>query len=160
MLSLGAAATVAGVSVPTPRKHLKAGRLEAERASGTFGDTWKITSDVLAAFVTVQYGRDLDLSNLAQQPQKDLAPQDSVSPESAVELRQRLDDTLLELGKYKAPVEASEAADKRVEAITGALIAELQRRRDTAQMKAKEAAAELARRRSRGFRARLFGGKA
>jgi len=75
------------------------------------------------------------------------------------ELRGRLEATLIELGKYKALTEASEAADTRVESILTARIAELQRERDTAKREAEEAAAEFERLRSRGFWGRLFGGK-
>lgn len=90
----------------------------------------------------------------------------------AAELRERMEATLEDLGKYRALVEAAEHADKRVEGILGERIAELQHERDTAQekaaaaeeaaaaerAKAEEAAAELARVKSRGFFARLFGG--
>jgi hypothetical protein len=149
-LSLGAAAKVAGISQPTLRKHLKAGRLEATKDAGTFGNTWRIAPDVLAAFVAAQYGREIDLSDLAPKPQKERPPQDSATTESAVELHQRLEATLLELGKYKALVESAEAADKRVEAIMGARIAELQQERDAARD-------ELEQLQARGWWGRLFG---
>jgi hypothetical protein len=157
-LSLTGAARLAGVSQPTLRKHLKAGRLEATKDPGTYGDTWAIAPDVLAAFVAAQYGRAVDLSDLPPQAPELRTPQDPETHESDAELRRRLDETLVELGKYKALCEASDAADKRVEAIMGARIAELQQDLGAAQTKADEAAAELARLRRRGFFARVFGG--
>ncbi len=110
----------------------------------------------MGAFVARQYDRNRDRTIVAQEPAGEPAPKNS---DSAAELHQRLEATLLELGKYKALVEASEAAQKRVEAIMAERIAELQRDLSTAQAKAEEASAELARLRTRGFWGRVFEGK-
>lgn|GEM_PF-2495359 len=157
-LSLAAASAACGISQVTLRKHLAAGRLAGVKVDGgPHGATWQIEPADLAAFVGARYGRPIDLSGLPR-TDTESAPRKQADPESMADLRRRLEDTLLELGRYKALTEASEAADTRVESILTARIAELQHERDTAQAKADAAAAELERLRSRGFFARLFGG--
>jgi len=54
----------------------------------------------------------------------------------AAELRERMDTTLEELGKYRALTERADAADSRVEEMMSARIAELQQERDAAQAEA------------------------
>lgn len=158
-LSLAAASAACGVSQVTLRKHLAAGRVPGVKVDGgRHGATWQIDPADLAAFVGSRYGRPIDLAGLpAAAPQS--SPRKQADTESMAELRGRLEATLIELGKYKALTEASEAADTRVESILTARIAELQRERDTAKREAEEAAAEFERLRSRGFWGRLFGGK-
>lgn len=157
-LSLAAAAKASGISQVTLRKHLKAGRLPATKAgSGPHGATWAIDPAELAAFVGARYGTPIDLKGLpADTPQA--LPRDRVNTETATDLRRRLDETLEELGRYKALAAAAQDTNERVEAGLKERLAELQHERDAAQAKAEEAAAELARLRSRGFWARLFGG--
>ena len=149
-LSLAAASAACGVSQVTLRKHLVAGRLPGVKIDGgRHGATWRIDPAELAAFVGERYGRPIDLAGLpAAAPQS--SPRKQADTESMAELRGRLEATLMELGKYRALTEASEAADTRVENILNARIAELQHERD-------EAAGELARLKSRGFWRRLFG---
>lgn len=157
-LSLAVASAVSGVSVPTLRKHLNAGALPGAKVEGgPHGVAWAIDPAALAAFVGERYGRPIDLAGLPATPPAS-APRKQAETESAAELRARLEATLVELGRYRALAESSDAADARVENILSARIAELTAERDTAQAKAEEAAAELERVRARGFFARLFGG--
>lgn len=65
------------------------------------------------------------------------------------------DTALEELGRYKA-LAAAESADRRVEAILGARLAELTAERDAERTRAEETAAELERLRGRGFWTRIF----
>ncbi len=157
-LSLAAASTVSGVSVPTLRKHLNTGALPGSKVEGgPHGVAWAIDPAALAAFVGERYGRPIDLAGLPSAPPASV-PRKQAETESAAELRVRLEETLLELGRYRALAEASADADTRVEQILSTRIAELQAERDAAQAKADEAAAALERVRARGFFARVFGG--
>lgn len=151
-LSLATASRLSGVSQPTIRKHIAAGHLEAQKEPGKFGDTWRIEPAILAEFVQRQYGRTITLSHLTPNPVPGPPPETGSTRESAAELRRMLDEKLEELGRYKALVEASEAADRRVEDLLNARIAELQHERDVAQ-------AEVLRLKSRGWWARTFGGR-
>ncbi len=156
-LSLAVAAKVSGVSAVTLRKHLTAGRLSATKlAGGKHGATWSIEPAELAAFVARQYGRTINLLGL---PATDTTitrqdtpakPANPATTDELAELRQRLDETLLDLGRYRALAAAGEETNAKVEELLKERIAELQHERD-------EAAGELAQLRARGFFARLFG---
>jgi len=131
-LSLAAAAKASGVSTVTLRKHLKAGRLAATKTeTGAHGVTWAIDPATLAAFVGARYGTPIDLAGLPPVAPAS-APRKQADTESMADLRRRLEDTLQELGRYKALTEASAAADTRVESILAARIAELTIERDAA----------------------------
>jgi hypothetical protein len=131
-LSLAAASRLSGVSQPTLRKHVVAGHLEAVKGVGKYGDTWRIAPAALAAWVAARYGRVIDVADLDPEPAQPQTPADVAGYETAVELRQRLDETLVELGKYKALTAAADDADTRVEDILRARIAELTIERDAA----------------------------
>lgn len=142
-LSLAAASAACGVSQVTLRKHLVAGRLPGVKADGgRHGATWQIDAAQLAAFVGGRYGRPIDLAGLPSVAPPS-APRKQADSETVTDLRGRLEATLLELGKYKALCEASDAADTRVEDILKGRIAELEH--------------ELAAERSRSWLGKLFG---
>jgi len=145
-LSLGSAARQVGLSVVTLRKYVTSGELPATKTQGRHGNTWAIARVDLEAFTRKRFpGRDLvaDPDN-RERPDPD-------NRESAVELRRRLDDTLVELGRYRALTEKAESASADVERLLKERIAELQAERDVARD-------ELQRLRGRGFWGRLFGG--
>jgi hypothetical protein len=131
-LSLAAAAKVCGVSTVTLRKHLKAGRLAATKTeTGAHGVTWAIDPATLAAFVGARYGTPIDLAGLPVDTPQAL-PRDRVNTESAAELRRRLDETLIDLGRYRALAASAEDTNARVEAGLKERIAELTAERDAA----------------------------
>jgi hypothetical protein len=173
-LSLAAAASVSGVSAVTLRKHLAAERLPGVKvAGGAHGATWQIDPADLAAFIGERYGRPIDLAGLTGEPIEKSGPTTAidlatakaehdaalvaraveaehareVAEAAAAELRARLDATLEDLGRYRALVEKTDAADSRVEGMMTARIAELTIERDAALAKL-----------SRGWWRRHFGG--
>jgi DNA-binding transcriptional MerR regulator len=129
MLSLNGAAKRAGVSVVTLRRYLALGELAGSKKTGRHGVTWAISSSDVDAFARMRFPGRAPVA----------VPVDG---ESAVELRRRLDETLLELGKYRALTAKAESANADVERLLKERIGELQ--------------AELERLRGRGLWGRLF----
>lgn len=144
-LTLREAATALGLSVGTVRSHVKAGRLAASQSVGKYGSEYRLKASVVAAFAAERYGLELDAAALAKGPAGEPMAADMR------ELYERLLQANEEATRYKA---LSAASDDHYRAE----VARLQAERDAAQAKADEAAAELARIKSRGFFARIFGG--
>lgn len=143
-LTLREAAAALGLSVGTVRAHVKAGRLAATQSVGRYGPEFRLRPAVVAAFAAERYGLELDADALGK-PAETGAPSEDVR-----ELYERLLAATEEATRYKALTAANEEHYREE-------VARLHAERDAAQAKADEAAAELARLKSRGFWARLFG---
>jgi len=150
-LNLRQAAKLAKVSEVTLRKHLQNGAIQAAREQGKYGPTWVIEYDALAEFVKAHYGRRLSLRDVSGETAQ------AQGTDTVRALREQLDATLVDLGRYRQLAESTESTAAEVERILKERIAELQQERDAAREKAEEAAAERARLKSRGFWSRLFG---
>lgn len=144
-MTLREAAAALGLSVGTVRAHVKAGRLVASQSVGRYGPEFRLRPAVVAAFAAERYGLELDADALSK-PAETGAP----TSEDVRELYERLLAATEEATRYKALTAANEAHYSEE-------VARLHAERDAAQAKADEAAAELARLKSRGFWARLFG---
>jgi hypothetical protein len=148
-LTLREAAAALGVSIGTMRGHIRAGRLMATKSAGKYGEQYVLRPAVVAAFGAERYGFEIDVDALGK-PQQGSAGEPL--GDDVRELYERLLTATEEATRYKA---LSGAADDHYREE----LARLQHERDTAQAKAEETAAELARLKSRGFWARLFGGE-
>lgn len=160
---MAAAVTWAGVSAVTLRKHLAAGRIEAERVRGAHGDEWAIDAESLAVFVRLRYGRELPPIVVTPKAENPAAAE-------ADRLRERVDELLEEVGRYKALADSAAATGEAVETALRDHLAELRAERDAAKADAEAKAieaesaradaaastAELTRLQGRGFWARLF----
>lgn len=143
VVNLTEASRLAQVSVPTLRRLLQNGTLKGEKTEGPNGATWAIALEDLAAVVQDRYHHGLRPYRPRPQRRQEGYRGTVQVTESAAELRQRLDDVLVELGKYRALTERAESASADVERILKDRIAELER--------------ELERERSRSWLGKLFG---
>ena len=130
MVNLRQASKLAKLSEVTMRKHLKLDRLKGERVDGPYGKTWSIEYDALAAFVQERYGRRLSL----RQVDRDTPQPQGV--DSLRQLRDQLDETLVELGRYRQINANTETAAAKVERMLKERIAELTSERDAEKARA------------------------
>jgi len=168
-LTLRQAAQVLGLSIGTVRNYVKAGRLKASSVAGKYGPEYRLRPAVVAAYGAEHLGLELDATALARVA-KGQAGQ--ALAEDVRELYERLLTATAEVTRYRTLAEQSDTTRAEAERAYQAMIAELQHERDAAQekadaaeeaaagerAKAEEVAAELARVKSRGFFARVFGG--
>jgi DNA-binding transcriptional MerR regulator len=154
-LSLREAADTMNVTPGTIRSYIRAGKLKAVQVPSKYGPAYEIRGSVLKAFAATK-GMEIDVEK-AQETSPGQTMGAPVSAEVA-ELQHRLDVALAEVNTFKALTEKAGEASAHVEELLKERIAELRNDLDAAQTKADEAAAELAKVRSRGWWARTFGG--
>jgi hypothetical protein len=168
-LSLRDAAKALGLSAGTVRAYVKAGKLQAATVTGKFGPEYRLRPAVVADYGRRYLGLDLDADALARGTKGQAG---AAVDEDVRQLYERLLTATAEATRYKALAELTESTKAEAERHYQAMIAELQHERDAAQekadaaeeaaagerAKAEEVAAELARVKSRGFLARVFGG--
>jgi predicted transcriptional regulator len=142
-LTLRETAAALGLSVGTIRAHIRAGRLHATQVVAKHGPEYRLRPAVVAAFGAERLGLELDADALGKPP-----PPAAVG-EDVRELYERLLQATEEATRYKALSAAGDEHHREE-------VARLQHERDAAQVKAEEAAAELARLKSRGRWARFW----
>lgn len=162
-LSLREAADAMNVTPGTIRSYIRTGKLKAVQVPSKYGPAYEIRSSVLKAFAATK-GIEIDVAKAPETP-----PGQAMGtpvPAEVAELQHRLDMALAEVNTYKQLTEKAGEASAHVESLLNDRIAELRTERDTAVAKAEaaaqeatEAAAELAKLRSRGWWARTFGGR-
>jgi molybdenum-dependent DNA-binding transcriptional regulator ModE len=157
-LSLRDAANALGLSMGTVRGYVKRGALKATKQQGKFGEEFRIRPAVLGAFAAEHLHVEIDVDALRARQgsaQESTASPAEVSPD-VIELYERLLKATEEATRYRAIAESSESSKVESQRAFDAMLAEARNDLDAAQTKADQAAAELAKLKSRGFWGRVF----